>query len=225
MGDINAFVVMIGVIFLPGILWARFDARYARQTKPSDFALVLNAFMFGIASYVLTALLYEAWNLVTRSNVSFDLLVTFEEGAEKFQGRIIDEIAVASCVAVVGGVLWLYGEQYKLVTRALQAIGATRRYGDEDVWDFTFTSTSSALRYVHVRDFSQNAVFAGWVESFSETGMMRELVLSGVQVYNSDTGEFIYATPRVYLARQPDGMTIEFPAQPEQIRQSPDDRS
>lgn len=56
-------------------------------------------------------------------------------------------------------------------------IKATKTYGDEDVWDFTFNSSDAAVEYVHFRDFANRIVYAGGVREFSETDKLRELVL------------------------------------------------
>jgi hypothetical protein len=100
-----------------------------------------------------------------------------------------------------------------LLTRFLQLIGATKKYGDEDVWDFTFNSRDTAVEYVHVRDFANQCVYAGWVNTFSETDRLRELVLLDVIVYDFD-GQELYRVPRLYLARAPDSIHIEFPYDP-----------
>lgn len=123
---------------------------------------------------------------------------------------IFPEIVSALGIAIVGGVLTLYAENRKVFTRFVQKIGATRTYGDEDVWDFVFNSSSAAVNFVHVRDFEQQVVYAGYVEVFSETGRLRELVLSNVIVYDFDGAE-MYKVPRLYLARERPNVHIEFP--------------
>ena len=56
-------------------------------------------------------------------------------------------------------------------------------------------------------------MYAGWVNTFSETDRVRELVLLEVIVYDFE-GQELYRTPRLYLARPPDAIHIEFPYQP-----------
>lgn len=104
----------------------------------------------------------------------------------------------------------MYAAKGKWLTRFLQKIKATKTYGDEDVWDFTFNSSDAASEYVHVRDFDNEIVYAGWVSTFSESEKLRELVLTKVKVYDF-AGTEIFETPRVYLARKPEGIHIEFP--------------
>ena len=133
-----------------------------------------------------------------------------KKDVEFLDGPAIKLIFYASLVSVFCALLWLYGSNYKLLTRLLQSISATKRYGDEDVWDFTFNSGKPEVEYVHVRDFEKKITYAGWVEAFSETEKQRELRLRDVIVYDFE-GNVLFETPRVYLARKMDNIDIEFP--------------
>jgi len=57
------------------------------------------------------------------------------------------------------------------------------------VWDFVFNSSSRAAIFVHFRDFEQRATYAGFVEVFSESGPLREIVLRDVTVYDFEQTE------------------------------------
>lgn len=202
---IDLVIVQIAIIFLPGLIWAGLDSRYARKAKLSDVEYALRAFMFGMTSYAVTFILYAAigwpFNLA-------DLPDAAANGV--FTPSIFKEVASAVVVGVALAILWLYASNYKWDTRFLQSIGATKTYGDEDVWDFTFNSPVAAVEYVHFRDFVNQIVYAGWVKEFSETEKLRELVLRDVQIFNFD-GIKLFDTPLVYLARNPENIHIEFP--------------
>jgi hypothetical protein len=123
---------------------------------------------------------------------------------------MLKEILWAVGVGLVLAVVWIYSSTYKWLTRFLQFIRATKKYGDEDVWDFIFNSPIPAVEYVHFRDFANSIVYAGWVRQFSETEKLRELVLRDVQVFDLN-GLKLFETPLVYLARQPENIHIDFP--------------
>jgi hypothetical protein len=131
---------------------------------------------------------------------------------------IFKEILYAIGIATIASILTLYAENYKLSTRFVQMIGASKRYGDEDVWDFVFNSSSKSVNYVFVRDFEQRVVYARYVNLFSETGQLREIVLSNVTVYDFESVE-MYQMPRVYLAREREHIHIEFPEIPREGEQ------
>lgn len=129
---------------------------------------------------------------------------------EFLDGPSIKLIFYASVVSVVCAIIWLYGVNYKILTRLLQRMRATKRYGDEDIWDLTFNSGRPEVEYVHFRDFEKKITYAGWVEAFSETEKQRELRLRDVIAYDFE-GNVLFETPRVYLARKMDNIDIEFP--------------
>ena len=202
---IDLLILQLAVIFLPGIIWARLDASYAAKVKPSEVEFFLRAFLFGITTYAVEFLLFAAlgWQFKMAD-------LTDAPTKEVVSGDILHEVLWALGIGCLLAIVWLYVSRYKLLTQFLQLIKATKKYGDEDVWDFTFNSRDIAVEYIHFRDFDNKCVYAGWVNTFSETDKIRELVLLDVIVYDFEGGE-LYTTPRVYLARSPESIHIEFP--------------
>jgi hypothetical protein len=194
----------LALIFIPGIVWMKIHSRYGYKGTKTQFDLILNAFIFGVVSYAVLYLIYryKGWTLKI-----FELDA---DSKKLLQPEIFPEIVAAVVISIVGGVLSLYLENHKLFTRLVQKIGATKTYGDEDVWDFVFNSSSRAVNFVHFRDFEQRVTYAGIVEVFSESGQLRELVLRDVVVYDFESTE-MYKVPRVYLAREREDIHIEFP--------------
>ncbi len=201
----NLWLLQLAVVFLPGIIWARLDASYAAKTASSDIESFLKIFMFGITVYAVEFVVFTVlgwpFTIADLANASTKQIVTKE---------IVSEIIWGLAISLVLSIGWLYLSTYKVVTRVLQKIRATKKYGDEDVWDYMFNARDAAVEYVHVRDFENQFVYAGWVNTFSETDRLRELVLLDVIVYNFDA-EQLYETPRLYLARAPENIHIEFP--------------
>lgn len=205
---IDLLILQLAIIFLPGIIWASLDASYVAKTRPSEGKFLLQTFLFGITTYTVEFLVFSA---VQRP---FRMAQLADASSHEVVGRdIMLEVLCALPIGSVLAIAWLYAAQYKLLTKFLHLIGATKKYGDEDVWDYTFNSADKLFEYVHVRDFEQKCVFAGWVNTFSETDKVRELVLFDVIVYDFESQE-LYRTPRLYLARPPDAIHIEFPYQP-----------
>lgn len=66
---------------------------------------------------------------------------------------------------------------------------------------------------MHVRDFENEFVYAGGVNSFFETDKLRELVVLDVIVYDFEATK-LYDIPRLHLARAPENIHIEFPISP-----------
>ena len=204
------FILQLAVLFLPGVIWAHLDNKYASRKDDGQLWFLLRAMMFGLTSHGMTWLLYWAG--------SQEFLIPNLVIADKqtvITDRIGWQIFWATITGFVLAVLWMYFINYKLLTRFLQAIGATKTYGDEDVWDFVLNSSDPATTYVHFRDFDNKIVYAGWVNVFSESEKLREMVLISAQVYDFD-GQLMFESPRIYLARKPENLHIEFPAGDEQ---------
>jgi hypothetical protein len=164
--------------------------------------------VFGLAAYLVTFCIYWLASFVI-PGLNFQLF-QFKKDVEFLDIASIKLIFAASWVSVVCAVLWLYASTYKLITQFLQWIKATKRYGDEDVWDYTFNSGRAEVEYIHLRDFEKKITYAGWVEAFSESEKQREIRLRDVIVYDFE-GKVLFETPRVYLARKMDNIDIEFP--------------
>jgi hypothetical protein len=202
--NVSSLFFELALIFIPGFIWMKIHDRYGLKGETAQFDLILNAFIFGVLSYALLYVIYryKGWSL--------RLFELETESRKLIQPEIFPEILAAVLIAIVGGVLSLYFETYKVFTRFVQAIQASKTYGDEDVWDFVFNSRSRAVDFVHFRDFEQRVTYAGFVEIFSETGQLREIVLGDVAVYDFEGNE-MYRVPRLYLARARENIHIEFP--------------
>ena len=207
----DLFFFQLIIIFIPGIIWERLDAQFGPSKIIQQWDILRRTFIFGLAAYVVTFCIYWflSWFI---TDLNFQLF-KFAKDTEFLDGSSIKLIFAASVVSIGCSVVWLYASTYKLPTRLLQRMKATRRYGDEDVWDFTFNSGRPEVEYIHLRDFEKKITYAGWVEAFSETEKQRELRLRDVIVYDFE-GAVLFETPRVYLARKMDNIDIEFPYRP-----------
>jgi len=202
--NVSALFFEVALLLLPGFVWMKIHTKFGAKGEVTQFDMVLNAFIFGIVSYSILYIIY--WKL----GFSMHIAAIDVDSKKLFEPELFIDIFAATAVAILLAILHLYGENYKLFTRFVQTIKATRTFGDEDVWDFVFNSSSTSVNYLHFRDFENRVVYAGYVNLFSESGQLRELVLRDVIVYDFDGNE-MYKIARVYLARERDSIHIEFP--------------
>ena len=205
--NVSSLFVELALIFLPGFVWLKIYMRFGAKGETPQFDMILNSFLFGVTSYLIL------YGIYTYRGATLAILALDTNSTKIIDPKIFKEILYAIGVAIIASILTLYAENYKVFTWFVQTIGATKRFGDEDVWDFVFNSSSKSVNYVFVRDFEQRVVYAGYVDLFSETGQLRELVLSTVTVYDFESVE-MYQMPRVYLARERERIHIEFPEMP-----------
>lgn len=203
---VDPFLFQLAVVFLPGLIWASLDATFVAKPKPSEFEFVVRAFLFGLASYAVVFVFYRFlhWPFV---------VIDFKSAKGAISSDVANEVLSAVVCSIALALLWTYVATYKLLVRLLHLIRATKRYGNEDVWDFTFSSREAAVEYVNFRDLVNQIVYSGWVKAFSETDKLRELVLRDVEVFDFQ-GNKLFAVPLLYLARPSDNLHIEFPYSP-----------
>lgn len=208
----DIFLLQLIIVFTPGIIWERIDAVYGHNRSSQQWDILRRTFIFGLFSYVATFGLYWLSSFAS-ADISFEVF-KFQKDTTFIDAPAVREIVIASLVATVCAIVWLYLTNYKVITRMFQKTKATKRYGDEDVWDYTFNSPRAEVEYVHLRDFEKKITYAGWVELFSETEKLRELILRDVQVYDFEGG-LLFETARVYVARERGNIDLEFPYRPE----------
>jgi uncharacterized protein DUF6338 len=200
----DIFLFQLAIVFLPGLVWERVIAKYGLKRPPTQFEIGLRTFMFGLSVYVITYVVYWV------AGYHFHVPEIRRDAAFIPDERYVIEFAVAIIIGVICSVLWLYAFNYKLLGRLLRTIRATKKYGDEDLWDFLFNSRDRRVEYVYVRDYANGKVFSGWVLGFSETDKVRELLLRDVQVFNLE-GRLLYESPLLYVGRPTDAVDLEFP--------------
>lgn len=60
-------------------------------------------------------------------------------------------------------------------------------------------------------------MYAGYVNVYSESGRLRELLLRDAEIYDFD-GNKMFNMPAIYIERRPDDIHVEFPYEPNAAR-------
>lgn len=198
---IDLLFIQLAVMLLPGLIWAQLVVTYATKERPRPMEFLIRAFIFGVLTYLAV---YSAYTVlgkefsVPQVGESYLLHVDFA-----------DEILWSSVTALVFSIAWIYGSTYRLMTRFLNWSRATTTHGKRDIWDLTFSSLGKATHYVHVRDFEREIIYAGWVQGYSESGNLREILLMDAQVWDQDQNHL--DVPLLYLSRPDSDLHLEFP--------------
>jgi len=132
----------------------------------------------------------------------------FDENVSIVWGEIIIACLLGIPVAFIASVI----HTYKLINFFGRLIRVTRRFGDEDVWDFFHNLPEEVEHeWVFVRDHKTGLLYFGWIYAYSDSEKERELLMGDVDVYTNDEGEFLYKTEMLYLCRGRYELTIEIP--------------
>lgn len=208
--EISQFTIRIMVLFLPGIIsyLVIHSFTVTKETKALHF--IIYAFVLGFLSYFSWALLLQIISLIPSTQVDTD--VRFLE-ALRDPDKQIDffEIFWVSVISLLNGLLISFIVNQKYVHRLAQTLHITKKFPELDVWDYVFNS-SDETAWVTIRDVKNNLAYEGWVETFSDTVKDNELFVRDVVIFRNSTGERLYETPGLYISRNRDEMTIEFPA-------------
>jgi hypothetical protein len=201
--SISSFLIRIILLVIPGIIGSLLYRSLRGRTSRKDWEDYLEILVFSFLAYGVYGLLIRLFN-------AGDALVTFRAFTNEsvpIDKPIGHAILFASIAAVPIAFIASYIDNYKLINKFARRIKATRRFGDEDVWDYF--NRSPDIKWVNVRDHKLNLLYACWIQSYSDPYKDRELLLRNVKVYNNTTGEFFYNTDVMYLSRKSDELTIE----------------
>ena len=203
--NLDITVLQIGLIFFPGIIWASIHRRFVAREATGSFDFLVLCFVFGIVSYIASFVVYSAFDEIHPFQRFFESPSTVDLPFVSIQDLVISTI-----VALLLAFLWTYASNYKIDVRIMRFIKASKSYGDEDLWDYTFNSPKPYVEYVHVRDFNRKLIYCGWVDAFSGSGKLRELLLRDVIVYGLDAEE-LYRVPSLYVSSEPGQWQVDFP--------------
>lgn len=209
----NTIVLQIAILFFPGLIWERIHSTYVLKDKPEQFDIIRRAFVFSMLSYLITFVCY----LAVGHKFSW---VSFSGDHIEFNSKVAREIIYATLIAFVTSIAHVAFDSYKVFSNVMRRLRATKRYGTEDVWDYVLSLRDQNLAYVNIRDFEKEIIYSGFIELFSESEKLRELVLSQAIVYAFD-GSVLFRSPLVYIARDKDDIDMEFPAVPAVLAPAP----
>jgi hypothetical protein len=231
--EISEFVLRVAFLALPGLvassIYRKLRGRGAESKTWQDFTQVL---LFALLSYVILAVVLSSWSYYQDANVQAASLADPNSDAlgsgttrdhRRFWDRVsviravfdskraidISEILLASSIGIFLGVSASFVHKRNLAMRFCQCIGATKRFGDEDVWDF-FLGSPDTDRWLFVRDHKIDLVYFGAIRQYSESEQDRELVIEDVSVHSAE-GELLYECKAIYVSRDRHDLTIELP--------------
>ena len=201
---ITDLTISLILLFLPGLVTLFIIDTLATHKKWELYKYVYYAFILGFINY-------SIWYLLS--------LLPFL-GIEKFyfiqslidkQKINSDEVFYVSIViAIPFGFIATWIIEKKLIYRVARRLGISKKIGDSDIWSFTFNSTENT-DWIVIRDYNNNIMIEGFVESFSDSSERDELLLSKVKVYENSSGELMYEIAGMYFAPERGKYIFEFP--------------
>ena len=218
------FVIRIALLALPGVLGSKLYRKLRGRTQKKHWEDFLEIMVFSLASYTICGV-FMAWHSKathmekitprlaasqpTSEPAPWTGISSFKAFCDASQPLVWKEILAASGIGIALGILAGYVHNFSLVTRFGRLIRATKRTGDEDIWQ-TFCD-SPQVRWVFVRDHQLNLMYYGFLRHYSDSGKERELTLENVEVFTNDTAEPLYSSAAMYISRPSHQLTVEIP--------------
>lgn len=200
---VSALFIRVVILILPGLVGSLFYRKLRGGRQQKDWRDLAEITLFALSSY---ALYGAALEVFATADGPVALKALFDESVPVQW----TEVVIASLVSVGLAVGASSVQRFKLINWVGRKIGATHRFGDEDVWEY-FHNSPDTGSWLYVRDHKEELVYYGWLEAYSESGDDRELLLSDVEVYTDETDEPLDAVPLLYVSRDAYDFTIEIP--------------
>lgn len=203
--NIDLAALQVLLLALPGFVWVRFVRFIKGSTKLDTGNEIISGLVFGTFTYITLYPIY-VW-----SGVRFDM-ADFGTDVWSFS-KSIDEVLVSLPLAVFLASAFLFLRARNFPLKLFRRVGVTNYSGDTDIWDYCFSEFRRNGSFVNVRDHDVGLIYQGFTKGFSERGDLREILLTNVEVFNSD-GDALYETSAVYLGKSPDKISIDFDVTP-----------
>lgn len=204
---LSSFLIRILLLVIPGIVGSIFYRSLRGKTSKKDWEDYLEILAFSLLSYGTYGLIVYAISLFHATNDPFGAFKALTNEGLPIEAPIGHAIVFSSVLSVPVAFVVSYVYEYKLINKFARFVKASKRFGDEDVWDYF--NRSPDVKWVYVRDLKNDLYYYGWIQCWSDPHKERELLLREVDVYKRSTAEFLYSADVVYLSRKHDELTIE----------------
>lgn len=228
--DLNSLTLRLVLLAVPGLLASRIYRKLIGRVerKPwEDFAEVL---IFSILSYMIYSISHGFWNwwfALTPENIPATSIDAPQNGSV-LQTALNENapldwagISFATPIGLLLAFLAALIHNRRWINNLGRWARVSHKFSDEDVWEYLHYNPD--IQWIFVRDHKLDLVYYGAVRLYSDTEKDRELLLTDVTVYSSDS-ELLYSTPSLYFSRHKTDLTIEEP-QPESSNDTSTDQS
>ncbi|MEX1027342.1 MAG: DUF6338 family protein [Candidatus Paceibacterota bacterium] len=215
--NVSEFTARALLLLTPGVISVLIVDALTVHAERKPFAFLIHSFVFGAASYSLYAVVWWLNSIVAALLGPLAVPISWWPRNITILNALVDnkhtinfsEVALTAALAIPMAIFVSYSLNHKLLHRAASGYGITKKFGEPDVWGFTFELREA--EWVRVRDLSSNLLFEGWVRAFSDIESPRELLLFDAVVYKNDSGEELYSVDAIYVSRKNEDWTVEFP--------------
>ncbi|MBE7440298.1 MAG: hypothetical protein HS115_17740 [Spirochaetales bacterium] len=206
--EISAFLIRLIFLLLPGIICSQLYRKLKGSLARRDLDDYLEIIWFSLVSY----LTYWALLAFAQSSGWTNREFTFFRSIfDEKQSPDLIEIAFASLIGLITAFIAAAFYSHKIINRLGRFLRVTKRYGDEDLWNYFMNWPK--IDWVIVRDHKLGLIYFGAISVYSDSDKDREIILENVQVFSNKSGTYLYTVKAMYLPRNKDDLTIEIPVE------------
>lgn len=207
--ELTEFSFRLLIFFLPGLIAYRIILELTLHKKPELSSEIINSLLLGFLCYtcyffVLGLLKFVPCLPQPQNDFVFLHLLSDGKTAPDFK-----EVFGASFLAVPIGLISAKLINYYALNKLARALNITNKFGEKTVWGYLLNS-SEPTEWVLVRDFENDLMYEGWIQAFSDDAEDNEIFLREAKVFRNSTGEELYETPGLYIAKSRDKLAMEF---------------
>jgi len=199
--EISELTLKLILLLIPGSLACIIYERLTIHKQWTSFKFITNSILFGAISYLIAGVIFSIYKDDESFKLFWDNLPT--------KDIPYNVILKSSIISILVGFVSTGIDNYKLINKFGKYIHLTNKYGDENL--FSYFLNAEDVDEVYVRDITNKLTYHGFINSFSETDEIKELVLLDVVVYDYETSKELYSLDKIYLSKSKENLIIELP--------------
>lgn len=220
--NISVFTYKLLLLFLPGIISFLIVDKLTIHKKRSFFEFLIFFLIFGFFCYLSLELLLKILHPISIFiNAKFSSNVNVWESSYFIKSiaspnenvNTLEVFITTLFISPLIGLLGTFFVNYKILFQIAHKLKLTCKYGDPDLLSYIIDSPNIES-WVVVRDQKRSLIYEGWLIFYSDntdSEQNKELFLKDVNVYNNMTAKKLYSISGIYLQRNNNELTIEFP--------------
>lgn len=206
------FTLKLLFLFFPGIIALFIVETLTEYQSKTNYYQIVYTFVLGVLSYftlfLIKSLPLFICQFICGSECSYPKMSIFCFMKDTKLNYM--EIGLATIISILLGTFLVYIIQNGLFHKLANKLHISNKFAGSSVWGHIL-NIKRLDTWVIVRDIKNDLMYEGWINAFSETFEHNELFLSDVKVYKNSTGEELYHIDGLYITRQPNELTIEYP--------------
>lgn len=210
--ELNHFILRIVLLAIPGIITLYiYRSLKGKNANKKNWEDIFEIMIFSLINYSIFYLAVCANNYFHNKN---DNIVFLNAILDEKIHIYWPEIIWTSAIGFINAFILSAADTFKIINKIGRLAKVTKRYGDEDVWEFVHNLDE--IDWVFVRDHRLDLVYYGFIQLYSDSEKEREILINDVDIYSNSTGTFIYSTKSLYICRNKYDLTIEIPNEDKQ---------